>query len=161
MFGSFMPNFGGRMSKAASMFGNQKQQDQNYAGSNPGQGMGQQMMNMGMGLGNMFGRGRQDMPVKQFPGFGGQSFGQAPQMGGGGFMGNLGNMGMQMGRALAPQSLPFQMQQQMPQQMPMPDYMQGRPPGDLSGAPGRIGDMYRQGKIQTMMPGGFGGFGLM
>lgn len=67
-----------------------------------------------------------------------------------------GDMGMR--RPMMPQFDPsqFMMQQQQQQPMQMPDYMQGRPPGDMSGMSGGLGDMYRQGKIQTMGPMGGG-----
>lgn len=141
-----MPQFGRGMSKAASIFGNmprnQQQPDSrayqptgrnNFGSSSFGQMLGN------MGMGNHFGQMKQETPQPM-----------------------MGNMGSSMGRALMPQFMPWMQQQQpMPQQQPMqmPGNMQ-KPWGDLSGAPGRIGDMYRQGKIQTL-GGNFGGFGLM
>ena len=36
------------------------------------------------------------------------------------------------------------------QAIPIPDYMQGRPFGDLSALPGPMGDRYRAGQVQTL-----------
>ena len=73
---------------------------------------------------------------------------------GGGMIG--GNMGMAQ-RPMMPSFNPSQFMMQQPQQqqqMQLPDYMQRS--GDLSGMQSPMGDMYRQGRFQTM-GGGFGG----
>lgn len=161
MFGSFMPQFGNR-SKASSI--------------------GMQDSSPQMGMGGFGGQQDNQGPITGFGGSGinrmGMGYNPIGQMSrnvGSNPFGNLGAIYGQMGMGQQSQPMAQQMPQEMRAMMPSPQGFMGMmgqgnpnpnpapppmqqmqaPPG-LSDNPGRIGDMYRSGRIQTL--GGGGGF---